>query len=303
MFHFVPRGLAGRAPRQARQRAGGRAALPLRGGEEGRPDPRGPRQRRRGDRRPGRAEDARQAGRLADRRRRDRPPGQQRRAEDQPRPGPRPGAAHRHAGGKPQRPQPVPADGRARGPHRAAAGPPQGPDRRRAAERASTARCFRLPDLPGAWADARNDGLYNPVTGEERPVTFDHDAAADRTDVVLLHLGHRLVQMCLRLLRAELWAGATATGERQQLQPGHRPGRARRPAPRARRARRTSGSWSPAPKAPGCTRRSSSPAAPSKAASWSAPPRTTSRHWLAAASDELPPRARPRRGSPSCGPR
>jgi len=78
-------------------------------------------------------------------------------------------------------------------------------------------RCFRLPDLPGAWGDARNDGLYNPVTGQERPVTFDHDAAADRTDVVLLHLGHRLVQMCLRLLRAELWSGATAAGQQRRL--------------------------------------------------------------------------------------
>jgi superfamily II DNA or RNA helicase len=77
--------------------------------------------------------------------------------------------------------------------------------------------CFRLPDLPGAWGDARNDGLYNPVTGEERPITFDHDAAADRTDVVLLHLGHRLVQMCLRLLRAELWSGTTAAGQQRRL--------------------------------------------------------------------------------------
>jgi hypothetical protein len=31
-----------------------------------------------------------------------------------------------------------------------------------------------------------------------------------RTDVVLLHLGHRLVQMCMRLLRAELWAQSKA---------------------------------------------------------------------------------------------
>ncbi|MDX3098050.1 DISARM system SNF2-like helicase DrmD [Streptomyces sp. ME19-03-3] len=69
------------------------------------------------------------------------------------------------------------------------------------------AACFRLPELPGAWADARNDGLHHPVTGAERPVTFDADAVADRTDLVLLHLGHRLVQMCLRLLRAEIWAG------------------------------------------------------------------------------------------------
>ncbi|MGV9248039.1 DISARM system SNF2-like helicase DrmD [Streptomyces sp. NPDC003710] len=72
------------------------------------------------------------------------------------------------------------------------------------------AACFRLPQLPGAWAEARNDGLYHPVTGAERVVTFDGDAATDRTDVVLLHLGHRLVQMCLRLLRAEVWAGGAA---------------------------------------------------------------------------------------------
>jgi superfamily II DNA or RNA helicase len=78
-------------------------------------------------------------------------------------------------------------------------------------------RCFRVPDLPGAWAQARNDGLYHPVTGRERPVTFDHDAAADRTDVVLLHLGHRLVQMCLRLLRAELWSEATLPSQRHRL--------------------------------------------------------------------------------------
>ncbi|MFY1586580.1 DISARM system SNF2-like helicase DrmD [Micromonospora sp. WMMD734] len=67
---------------------------------------------------------------------------------------------------------------------------------------------FRLPELPGAWATARNDGLLHPVTGRERPVTFDPDAAVGRTDVVFMHLGHQLVQMCLRLLRAELWAQA-----------------------------------------------------------------------------------------------
>jgi len=67
---------------------------------------------------------------------------------------------------------------------------------------------FRLPELPGAWAAARNAGLYHPLTGAERLVTFDHDVVAGRSDVVLLHLGHRLVQMCLRLLRAELWAQA-----------------------------------------------------------------------------------------------
>lgn len=70
---------------------------------------------------------------------------------------------------------------------------------------------FRLPELPGAWAQARNDGLHHPLTGAERLVTFDQDAAGNRSDVVVLHLGHRLVRMCLRLLRAELWAQQSGT--------------------------------------------------------------------------------------------
>jgi hypothetical protein len=73
------------------------------------------------------------------------------------------------------------------------------------------APCFRIPELPGAWAAARNNGLYHKITHRELPVTFDRDAAVERTDVVLLHLGHPLVQMCLRLLRAELWATARKT--------------------------------------------------------------------------------------------
>jgi hypothetical protein len=76
---------------------------------------------------------------------------------------------------------------------------------------------FRLPELPGAWASARNTGLYHPLTGDERPVTFDQDAAAGRKDVVLLHLGHRLVRMCLRLLREELWAQSRETGAAAKL--------------------------------------------------------------------------------------
>jgi hypothetical protein len=38
------------------------------------------------------------------------------------------------------------------------------------------------------------------------PITFDPEAAAGRDDIVLAHLNHRLVQRCLRLLRAEVWA-------------------------------------------------------------------------------------------------
>ncbi|QDV35675.1 DISARM system SNF2-like helicase DrmD [Tautonia plasticadhaerens] len=66
---------------------------------------------------------------------------------------------------------------------------------------------FRLPALRGSWA-ACGEGLEHPHTGEIRPITFDHAASNGRDDVVLAHLNHRLVQMCLRLLRAEVWSDA-----------------------------------------------------------------------------------------------
>src|SRR5262249_45855638 len=50
------------------------------------------------------------------------------------------------------------------------------------------------------------EGLRHPHTGKVRPITFDHQVAKGRDDVVLVHLNHRLVQMCLRLMRAEVWA-------------------------------------------------------------------------------------------------
>ena len=64
---------------------------------------------------------------------------------------------------------------------------------------------FHLPALTGSWA-ACTDGLAHPHTGVIRPIVFDHDLADGRDDVVLAHLQHRLVQMALRLLRAEVWA-------------------------------------------------------------------------------------------------
>lgn len=64
---------------------------------------------------------------------------------------------------------------------------------------------FRMPAFQGTWARC-TEGLAHPHTGVRRPITFDHDVARGRDDVVLVHLGHRLVQMCLRLLRAEVWA-------------------------------------------------------------------------------------------------
>lgn len=66
------------------------------------------------------------------------------------------------------------------------------------------ARAFALPRLTGSWARA-TEGLTHPVTGKVRPVTFDHNVASGHDDIVLAHLGHRIVQQALWLLRAEIW--------------------------------------------------------------------------------------------------
>jgi len=63
---------------------------------------------------------------------------------------------------------------------------------------------FEVPILPGSWGKA-TAGLEHPHTGKRRPITFDHDLVKNRDDIVLAHLNHKLVQMCLRLLREELW--------------------------------------------------------------------------------------------------
>jgi len=65
--------------------------------------------------------------------------------------------------------------------------------------------CFQLPALKGSWA-ACTEGLEHPHTKEIRPITFSEFVSKGRDDVVLVHLNHRLPQMCLRLLRAEVWA-------------------------------------------------------------------------------------------------
>ena len=66
---------------------------------------------------------------------------------------------------------------------------------------------FRMPRLTGSWAPA-TIGLEHPVTRATRPITFDHEQARADDDVVLVHLGHRLVQLSLGLLRAEVWQAA-----------------------------------------------------------------------------------------------
>jgi superfamily II DNA or RNA helicase len=69
---------------------------------------------------------------------------------------------------------------------------------------------YWLPALSGSWA-ACTEGILHPHTSEDRPITFDIRQMKDeegrpRDDIVLAHLNHRLVQMALHLLRAEVWA-------------------------------------------------------------------------------------------------
>jgi superfamily II DNA/RNA helicase len=73
-----------------------------------------------------------------------------------------------------------------------------------------TIEAWRLPQLDGSWALCA-EGLAHPHTGVVRPVVFDPALADGQDDVVHAHLNHRLVAMCLRLLRGEVWA---ASGKR-----------------------------------------------------------------------------------------
>ena len=68
-------------------------------------------------------------------------------------------------------------------------------------------KAFYLPEgFRGSWVHSL-DGILHPYTHEVRPIVFDHELVrGGRDDVVLAHLNHRLVQMSLRLLRAEVWS-------------------------------------------------------------------------------------------------
>jgi ERCC4-related helicase len=88
----------------------------------------------------------------------------------------------------------------------------QAPLRTAEIEGIPTGKAFYLPPLKASWAVCA-EGLEHPHTKEVRPIVFDPAWAKGRDTVVLAHLNHRLVQMCLRLLRAEVWA----TGGRKAL--------------------------------------------------------------------------------------
>jgi hypothetical protein len=82
---------------------------------------------------------------------------------------------------------------------------------------------FRLPALSGSWGLC-SEGLMHPHTQQVRPFVFDHNLANDPEKVVLVHLNHRLVQMCLRLLRAEVWSMENRKGLKRitaRLVPDH----------------------------------------------------------------------------------
>ncbi len=66
-------------------------------------------------------------------------------------------------------------------------------------------KVYQIPSLGSAWQHAL-DGLdtrLNP--GVLRPITFDDQAAQNRTDLVHVHLGHALMQRSARLLRSALF--------------------------------------------------------------------------------------------------
>jgi hypothetical protein len=65
---------------------------------------------------------------------------------------------------------------------------------------------FHLPQFRTPSWQRTTEGLRQLHTDEIRPIVFDANLAKDRQDVVLAHLNHRLVSMCLGLLRAEVWA-------------------------------------------------------------------------------------------------
>ncbi|MBE7500353.1 MAG: DEAD/DEAH box helicase [Verrucomicrobiales bacterium] len=112
------------------------------------------------------------------------------------------------AGQPPLRPVHIPPSASASSPP-SDRGEGRGSPRRSDAEagEATAITAFHLPPLTGSWTHCA-DGLAHPHTHAIRPIVFDHALAAGRDDVVLCHLNHRLVQMCLRLLRAEVWSQA-----------------------------------------------------------------------------------------------
>lgn len=68
------------------------------------------------------------------------------------------------------------------------------------------AQVFAVPNLGSAWQPVLRGLDTHKEPGIWRPITFDDKAAADRTDLVYIHLGHALMQRSARLLRSALFS-------------------------------------------------------------------------------------------------
>lgn len=70
---------------------------------------------------------------------------------------------------------------------------------------------WKVPELRGTWAQLL-EGLEDPHSRRIRPIVFDQALIERRSDVVLAHLNHPLVQRCLRLLRGHAWQARPGVG-------------------------------------------------------------------------------------------
>lgn len=71
-----------------------------------------------------------------------------------------------------------------------------------------TGQAWKVPTLRGTWQRLL-EGLEDPHSRRIRPIVFDQALSDRRSDVVLAHLNHPLVQRCLRLLRANAWSASS----------------------------------------------------------------------------------------------
>ena len=72
------------------------------------------------------------------------------------------------------------------------------------------AEVFEVPALGPSWQPALRGLDTRLALGQWRPITFDDQAAAGRSDLVHVHLGHALLQKSARLLRSALFSSDSA---------------------------------------------------------------------------------------------
>jgi superfamily II DNA or RNA helicase len=68
------------------------------------------------------------------------------------------------------------------------------------------AEVFEVPAVGSSWQSALRGLDTRLRPGQWRPITFDDRAAASRTDLVNIHLGHALLQKAARILRSALFS-------------------------------------------------------------------------------------------------